>query len=105
MQYSKIQHLGKVKGTISETKSLVCSDMKLTKWFMQDCAKGWMYIVATFGDHLPLISGFGSTKEQALTVSSNNNPTYIGELCERTTDTIPTWKSESGKIVTINDIY
>ena len=96
--------IGKAKGEVSTTMPLVCNDMQLTDWFIKDCSKGWLFLIATFPlGQEPLISGFGVTKEQAWELS-RNNMAYEGELCVRTSDTFPTWKSSTGKIVTMNHI-
>lgn len=102
---SSVSQIGKAKGIVSVAQPLVCNDMQLTDWFIKDCAKGWLFLIATFPlGQEPLISGFGTTKEQAWAVSSNNLA-FEGELCTRTSDTYPTWKSETGKVVNIGHIY
>jgi hypothetical protein len=74
-------------------------------FFVADCAKGWLFVVATFENpNEPLVYGFGISEKQAWRFAKSVDAPANAVLCKRIPASDPVWQSPTGMLVTLEHL-
>lgn len=93
-------------GATAAVKATLNLPLLQSRFFVEECAKGWLFLVATFEDpDDPLVHGYGITAEQAWRVAAKTGGIVPGAtLCERILASDPVWRSKTGQTVTLEHL-